>query len=110
MDQAIGVIIVVGVIGGYLYLNYFVGTRAAGFIADQFRKDNDDEVITYEKADEFDQLRSSPVTRADQRFKYWFFLVIFPLLVYLNYKFVDKIWAALDFTATKLAGFVATFI
>ena len=110
MDQAIGAIIVVGVIGGYLYLNYFVGTRVAGFIADRFRKDNDDEVITHDRIEEWDQVRLSPVTRAHQRFKYWFFLVMFPLLVYLNYKFVDKIWAALDFTAVKLMEFAATFM
>lgn len=39
----------------------------------------------------------TPVTRGGQRFKYLFFLVIFPLLVYVNYKFVDKIWATLDY-------------
>jgi len=110
MDQAIGVVIVVAVAGGYLYLNYFVATRVAGFIADRFSKDNDDEVITHDKIEEWDQVRFSPVTRADQRFKYSFFLVMLPLLVYLNYKFMDKIWAALEFIATKLASFAAQFL
>ncbi len=110
MDEAIGITIVVAVVGGYLYLNYFIATRVAGFIAGRFRKDNDDEVITHDRIEEWDQIRLSPVTRADQRFKYWFFLVMLPLLIYLNYKFVDKIWAALDFTAVKLMGFAAKFM
>jgi len=110
MGAAVGIGITIGVIGGYFYLNWFIGLRAALLIADLFAKENDDEVISYDEDRGMGHSVITPVTRGGQRVKYWLFLVIFPLLVYLNYTFCDKIWATLDYTATTLANFAAHFL
>ncbi len=110
MGAAIGIGITLGVIGGYLYLNSFIGTRIAGFMANLFAKENDDEVIAYDEDRGMGRSVITPVTRGGQRFKYWFFLVMVPALVYLNYTFADTIWATLEYIANALVQFAAQFL
>lgn len=110
MDQAIGAGIVIVVLGGYFYLNYFVASRVAARIASFFAKENDDEIIAYDEDRGMGRSVWTPVSRFDQRFKYWFFLVMVPLVIYVNYKFWDRIWATLDTIVTTLAGFAARFL
>jgi hypothetical protein len=110
MGPAVGIAITLGVIFAYLYINWFIGTRVTGFIAGLFTKENDDEVIGYDEDSGMGRSVWSPVTRADQRFKYWFFLVMVPLLVYVNYKFWDKIWATMEFVANTSVHFAAQFV
>jgi len=110
MGTAVGISITLGVIGGYLYINWFIGTRVAGFIADRFTKKDDDEVIAYDEDRGMGRSVWTPVTRADQRFKYWFFLLMVPLLIYVNYKFWDTIWATMEFVANSLMRFVLQFV
>ena len=110
MGAAIGIGITLGVIFGYLYINWFIGTRVAGFIAGRFSKEDDDEVIAYDEDRGMGRSVWTPVTRADQRFKYWFFLVMVPLLVYVNYRFWDKIWATMEFVANNAMRFAAQFV
>ena len=110
MGAAIGIGITLGVIGGYLYLNWFIGTRIAFFITDLFAKENDDEVISYDEDRGMGHSVITPVTRGGQRFKNWFFLVVFPSIVYLNYRFWETIWATLEYIGTTLVRFAAQFL
>jgi hypothetical protein len=110
MGTAIGMGITLGIIGGYLYLNWFIGTRIAAFIANLFAKENDDEVIAYDEDRGMGRSIITPVSRGGQRFKYWFFLVMVPALVYLNYTFADTIWATLEYVGNTLMQFAAQFL
>jgi hypothetical protein len=110
VEIAVNMGIVIGVLGGYFYLNWFVATRLASFITGLFEKDDDDEVIGIDEDRGMGRSIWTPVTRGDQRFKYWFFLLILPVTILVNYRFWDDIWARLDWTATTLVGFAARFI
>ena len=109
MGEFIGMAITLGTIGAYLYLNWFVATRSAWFISSLFEKPDDDEVVGYE-IEETTGLRSIPVTRSGRRFSYWLFLVFVPIVVYINYTFIEEIWSALNTIGNTLAGFAARFI
>lgn len=110
MDSAIAISVTLGVIFGYLYINWFIGTRVAWLIASRFAKEDDDDVIAFDEDRGMGRSVMTPVTRGDQRFKYWLFLVIFPLLIYANYKYWDPIWAAMDFVATTAVRFASQFV
>lgn len=110
MGAAIGILITLGVMGGYLYLNWFLATRIAGLLADRFAKDNDDEIIGMDEDRGMGRSVWTPVTRGGQRFKYWLFLLVVPVLAYLNYTFASTIWTSLESTANALARFAAQFL
>lgn len=110
MGSAIGVSVTLGVIFCYLFVNWFIGTRVAGFIASRFTKEDDDEVIAYDEDRGMGRSVWTPVTRGDQRFKYWFFLVVLPLLVYANYRFWDTIWVAMEIVANTAVQFASQFV
>jgi len=109
MGEYVGMAITLGTIGAYLYLNWFVATRSASFISGLFAKPDDDEVVSHD-IDEKTGLPSIPVTRGGRRFSYWFFLVVVPIVVYINYKYVAEIWNLLDTVANALAGFALKFM
>ena len=109
MGEFIGMAITLGTIGAYLYLNWFVATRSAWFLSGLFAKPDDDEVVGHD-IDETTGLASIPVTRSGRRFSYWLFLVVVPIVVYINYTFIEEIWSALNTIGNTLAGFAARFI
>ena len=110
MSAAIGIGVTLGVIGGYVYLNWFVGSRIAGLIAGFFARDNDDEIIAVHEDRGYGHSVWTPISRADQRFKYWFFLVILPILLFLNYTYWDVIWATMESVANTLMRFFASLL
>ena len=109
MGEFVGMAITLGTIGGYLYLNWFVATRSAWFLSGLFAKPDDDEVVGHD-IDEKTGMASIPVTRSGRRFSYWMFLVVVPIVVYINYTFIAEIWSALNIIGDTLAGFAARFI
>lgn len=110
MDEAVGAALALGVLGGYFYLNWFIGTRTAAWIASLFATDKDDEVVGMHEDRGAYHSVWTPVTRGGQRFKYWFFLVIAPAIVFVNYRFWDRIWSGLEWVWTTLVQYAAKFL
>lgn len=115
----------IGLVVGYILIVFWLARRGAGVLGGVFGSrrgqtivdedtgiayDADDEIVESEWVNTQAGGGFRVVSRADRRARTWYFLVIFPLLIYLHYEFWDTLVAGYQWTFGHLSDLiVATF-
>jgi hypothetical protein len=106
----------------YVWANLWLARRLAGWLTDRtgprgeppvvdedtgIAVDADEVIVNYQWVEDgTGHRRMRSLSRGEQRFRTWWFLLVLPLFGYLNYRFFDRILAGFEAAFQPVAGLI----
>lgn len=115
----------IAMVVGYFALVYRLAAGVAGKLADLTAPrdrtpivdedtgiaiDTDEKVVNYrsvKNASGTTEMR--PISRGDQRMRTWFFLVVFPVTLYLHYQFWAQLFVAYEWSLERVGDLISAW-
>jgi hypothetical protein len=121
-EQMALALLAIGLVVGYIVLVFWLARRVARTLGGMFGSrrgqtivdedtgieyDADDEIVEREWVNTGAGGELRVTSRFDRRVRYWYFLVIFPLLIYLHYQFWDPLVVGFEWSFEHLGELIA---